>query len=167
MNYVLALLCFLTTYLLFCKIWPYFLYPNYSRKAKVEKYPELVELSLRLKGDDQAQTFENVHEYMQQTYSGQKEVFKVKNLLSVFRFGDFETSELLDKKQFLWCHTQNRLSKSLLVGSGTFKESDVVVRKRLFTSFFIHQWLVVSVDDREIVIDPYYNIFNSVGVDCY
>jgi hypothetical protein len=97
---------------------------------------------------------------MQQTYSGNNDVLKVKNLLSVFNFGDFSTKSILNKKIFLWCHNQNRLFKSFLVNTGLFNENDVVIQKRLFTSFFIHQRLEIDIDDKKIEIDPYYNIFN-------
>ena len=151
--------CLIIIYLIFCKLWPYFLYPNYLKKSKIENYPKLVKLALKLKGNDNLQTIENVYSYMQQTYSGDGEAWRLKSLLSIFWLGDFSTEKILSKKQFLWCHSQNRLFKSILVNTGLFKKDEIVVRKRFFTSFFIHQWLVVKVDGREIVVDPYYNIF--------
>ncbi|TSD01463.1 MAG: hypothetical protein Athens071425_406 [Parcubacteria group bacterium Athens0714_25] len=151
----------LLIYIIFCKVWPYFFYPNYLKKSKIENYPELKELSSKLTGNSKLQTVENVYEYMRQTYSGNDDVLKIENLLSVFNFGDFSTKGILDKKIFLWCHGQNRLLKSVLINTGLFKDDDITIQKRLFTSFFIHQWLVINIDDKKIKVDPYYNIFNK------
>ena len=143
-------------YIIFCKAWPYFLYPNYLLKSKVESYPELKELSARLKGIDKFQTIENVYRYMQQTYVGHKDVLNIESLLSVFKLGDFSTKELLNKTQFLWCHTQNRLFKSILVNTGTFSESEIVIKKYLWSSIFIHQGLLFEIESKTITVDPYY-----------
>ena len=151
----------LIIYVVFCKLWPYCFYPNYLRKSKIENYPELIELSSKLRGNNKLETIENVYGYMQQTYSGNDDILKLRNLLSVFNLGDFSTKSILNKKIFLWCHNQNRLFKSFLVNSGLFNENDIVIQKRLFTSFFIHQWLVIGIDDKKIKVDPYYNIFNN------
>jgi hypothetical protein len=151
----------LISYVIFCKLWPYCFYPNYLKKSKIENYPELKELSSKLRGNNKLQTVENVHEYMRQTYSGNDDVLKIKNLLSIFNFGDFSTKSILDKKIFLWCHAQNRLLRSILINTGLFKDDDITIQKRLFTSFFIHQWLVINIYDKKIKVDPYYNIFNK------
>lgn len=156
-----TLFYFLLIYIIFCKIWPYFFYPNYLRKSKIENYSELRELSSKLRGDSKLQTVENVYGYMQKTYSGNDDVLKPRNLLSVFSLGDFSTKNILNKKIFLWCHSQNRLFKSILVNTGIFQENDIAVQRRLFTSFFIHQWLVMNIDGKKIEIDPYYDIFNK------
>lgn len=146
-------------YVIFCKLWPYFLYPNYFRKSKIESYTELVSLALQLKSDTKIKTIENAYAYMQEHFSGSDNFWKIKNLLSIFKLGDFSTKEILDKKQFLWCHNQNRLLKSILVNTKMFGEDEIVVKRRFFTSFFIHQWLNINLDDRIICIDSYYNIF--------
>lgn len=153
----------LIIYLIFCKAWPYFLYPNYFKKSKIENYPELAALALKLKGDSKFQTIENVHRYMWQTYSGNGDAWRLKSLLSVFWLGDFSTEKILNKKQFLWCHAQNKLFKSILVNTGMFNESEVIVQKRFLTSPFIHQWIVLEADDKKITLDPYYNIFKHVN----
>lgn len=159
MEFVAAILYLFAAYILLCKLWPYFLYPNYFLKSKVERYPELVELSLNLRGADALQTAENAYAYMQRTYSGYTDAFKIRSLLTVFQLGDFSTNDFLNKKQFLWCHTQNRLLKSILVNTGHFKESDVVIKRKLFFIFFIHQWILLEVNGKKIKIDPHCGIF--------
>ncbi|OGG55697.1 hypothetical protein A3D71_02135 [Candidatus Kaiserbacteria bacterium RIFCSPHIGHO2_02_FULL_55_20] len=161
MESVAAILYLFAAYILFCKLWPYFLYPNYFLKSKVERYPELVELSSKLRGENPLQTAENAYAYMQRTYTGYTDAFKIRSLLTIFQFRDFSTKNLLNKKQFLWCHTQNRLLKSILVNTGHFKESDVVIKRRLFFIFFIHQWVSLRVDGKEIKIDPHCAIFET------
>jgi len=159
MGYTNLLLFALATYVIFCKAFPYFLYPNYLRKSKIENYPELKEVANKLRGVDRFQTLENVYRYMQQRYTGYGHTLKIKNLLSVFKLGDFSTKEILHKKQFLWCHTQNRLFKSILVNTGMFGKNEVVIGQRLLVSFFVHQWLFFELEGKKIIVDPYYGLF--------
>src|SRR3989344_634448 len=161
MNYAVVFLCAFAAYILFCKAWPYFLYPNYFRKSKVEDYPELKKLASELKGADTRQTIENVYAYMQRTYTGFSEIWKIKSLLSVFQFGDFSTRDILGKRQFLWCHTQNRLFKSILVHTGSLPESAITIRNTLFASFFIHQWISIELSGQRITIDPHCGIYKT------
>ncbi len=123
MEYGTVILSLLAAYLIFCKLWPYCLYPNYLLKSKVERYPELVELASGLRDNDTLRTVQNVHTYMRRTYTGHGDMFKIRSLLSVFKLGDFSTKEILGRKQFLWCHTQNRLFKSILMNTGAFQKS--------------------------------------------
>ena len=96
---------------------------------------------------------------MRQTYTGHSKVLKIKNLLSIFKLGDFSTKEILNKKQFLWCHTQNRLFKSILINTGSFGKDEIAIQKNLFRSFFIHQWLSFELNDKKVLVDPYYEVF--------
>ncbi|MFH0856618.1 MAG: hypothetical protein V1860_01840 [bacterium] len=146
-------------YLITCKILPYFLYPNYFKKSKVENYDKLKKLSAKLKASNKTHTIKNVYDYITNTYSGDTQKFKIKNLRTILFFGDFSTTDILDKKQFLWCHNQNRLFKSILINTGLFKEEEIIIKKRLFMSFFIHQWLYFKLEDKEIIADPFYKIF--------
>ncbi|MFA5917301.1 MAG: hypothetical protein WC850_03665 [Candidatus Gracilibacteria bacterium] len=150
-----------SSYLLFCKLLPYFVYPNYFKKSKIENYLELIQLSSELKGKNKIETIENIYEYFKNTYSGKNKVLKLKNLLTVLYIGDFKTNNILSKKVFLWCHTQNRLFKSILVNTKMFKESEIITQKRYFISIFIHQWLYIKLEDKEVKIDPYFGIFEK------
>jgi hypothetical protein len=158
---MIYLFSILAAYLLFCKAWPYFLYPNYFRTGRVETYTELTDLARGLRGADRIQTLENVYGYMQRTYAGSNDVRALKSLVSLFHTGDFSTRKLLNVPQFLWCHTQNRLMKSLLVNTGMFDEDDIQIHRRFFRTFFIHQWICVNVEDRTVMADPYYNVFST------
>ena len=149
----------LAAYLLFCKLWPFVLYPNYLFKSEIEQYPELKELAERLKREDKFETIKNVYAYMQDTYSGHREVLRMGSLLSVFKLGDFSTNNIINEKQFLWCHTQNRVMKSILVNTGQFNENDIVIKRVYLKSCFIHQWFSIEDDGKVITIDPYYGLF--------
>jgi hypothetical protein len=37
-----------------------------------------------------------------------------------------------------------------------FKESEIITQKRYFISIFIHQWLYIKLEDKEVKIDPYF-----------
>jgi len=69
-----------SAYLFFCKLWPFVFYPNYLFKSKIEDYQELRELASKLKLEDRSKTARNVYEYMQDTYTGSKEVLRPQNL---------------------------------------------------------------------------------------
>lgn len=150
-----------SSYLLFCKLLPYFVYPNYFKKSKIENYLELIQLSSELKWKNKIETIENIYEYFKNTYSWKNKVLKLKNLLTVLYIWDFKTNNILSKKVFLWCHTQNRLFKSILVNTKMFKESEIITQKRYFISIFIHQWLYIKLEDKEVKIDPYFWIFEK------
>jgi hypothetical protein len=85
-------------YLLICKAWPFFLYPNYFKKSKIENYDSLKKLSFKLKGKSKAETLKNISNYMNKTYSGFNNMFKIKSLFTVFQIGDFKTDKILNKK---------------------------------------------------------------------
>ena len=162
MNEMEAFLSAFAAYILFCKAWPYFLYQNYFLPSRIEEYPELQQLARSLVGPNQSATLRNLYEYMQSTYAGSGSVLKTDSLRSVFRFGDFSTRSILGKRQFLWCHTQNRLFKSILMNTGLFSEEVVKIRYRLFSSFFIHQWIEILLPGEKIIIDPHYHIFTTL-----
>ncbi|MDB5238406.1 MAG: hypothetical protein JWM46_676 [Candidatus Kaiserbacteria bacterium] len=156
-----AVLLSLAAYLFFCKLWPFVFYPNYLRKAKIETYPELTELAARLKGSDRVETLRSAYAYMQDTYTGYREIWRIKNLRTLIRIGDFSTEKILSRKQFLWCHTQNRLLKSILVHTGDFTEKEIVIKRVFDRSFFIHQWLSVQANKHIYTVDPHCGIFEE------
>ncbi len=137
-------------YLLICKAWPFFLYPNYFKK---------------LKGKNKIETLENISNYMNKIYSGFDNMFKMKSLFTVFQIGDFNTDKILNKKQFLWCHNQNRLIKSILINTGQFDENEIKIQRNYLWSFFIHQWLLINVEEKKIKIDPFYRIFEVTSAN--
>ena len=156
---MIVILYVLLVYILFCKVWPYFLYPNYFKKSKIEDYDNIKKLASKLKNKNKIETLKNVSNYMNETYFSYERVFQIKSILTLFNIGDFDTKNILNKKQFLWCHNQNRLFKSILVNTDLFNEKEIKIEKRYFKSFFIHQWLSVNVGEKIIKIDPYYKIF--------
>lgn len=149
----------LFAYVLICKIWPYFAYPNYFKKSKIENYPEIQKLATRLKRNGKKQTIESIYNYMVTTYSGYDQVNNFKNLLSIFYIGDYSTKNILHQKRFLWCHTQNRLLKSILINTGLFTENEIIIKRKFLKSFFIHQWIEIILNNQIIIIDPYYKVF--------
>ena len=149
-------------YLLIGKVFPYFAYSNYFMKSKVENYTELKKLALKLKGKSKFATLKNVYDYMIETYSGYDERFKLKNVLTLYRMGDFSTRASLNKKEFMWCHNQNRLARSILVNTGMFSEKDIVVERTLVKSSSLHQCLIVRVGKKKFRFDTHCRVFEKV-----
>ncbi len=87
-------------YILFCKVWPYFLYPNYLSRSRVESYREIRDLAKKLKGKTQYKTLSNINVYLAKNFDGINKMFRLKSFKSVFWFGDFSTKKLLIKNNF-------------------------------------------------------------------
>jgi hypothetical protein len=158
-------------YLLLLKVLPFVLYPNYLLPGKVEKYPSLVKLSMELRGKDKKETLENVFRYLRKYHHSEDKIWKWESLATLFWISDFSTQSMLEKKCFLWCHTQNRLLKSLLVNSKIFKESEIKIGRMFFynpdppyrgISIYIHQYALVEIDKTVFKADPFYNIFEKL-----
>ncbi|NTW75893.1 MAG: hypothetical protein HGB34_03245 [Candidatus Moranbacteria bacterium] len=167
----MILLYTLILYVLLLKVLPFVLYPNYLRSGKVERYPALVELSEKLRSKDRQETLRNAFAYLREHHASDGRIWKWKNLATLLLAGDFSTEPYIDKDCFLWCHTQNRLLKSLLVNSGHFREDEVRIGRMFFRnhnspafglSIFIHQYVLVDLDDRTTVkVDPFYGILEE------
>ncbi len=155
---LLTFLYIFLTYIFVFKLLPYFLYPNYFRKAKTEDYSQLKILALSLKGQDRLTTAKNVYDYMTKTYSGCGKVYKFKNLATLFRVSDFNTDKILNNHQFLFCHSQNRLLKSILVNTGMFKGDDIQIKIEWLKHIYIHQFIMLNLNDSEIKVDPFYHV---------
>lgn len=159
------------SYILFFKVLPFVLYPNYLLPGKIERYLALVQLARSLRGKDKKETLENVFQYLRKYHRSEKTIWKWENLATLFWIGDFSTKPMLRKKCFLWCHTQNRLLKSLLVNSGIFDESEIKIGRMFFLnskfpyqgiSVFIHQYLLIYINGTIFKIDSFYDIFEKL-----
>lgn len=155
-------------YLFFCKVVPFLLYPNYLRPGRVERYPALVDLARKLRGADREETLRNAYTYLREYHPSNHIIWKWESLKSLFLIGDFSTEPYLGKLSFLWCHTQNRLLKSLLVNSGHFEERDIRIGRMFFRnhnsptfgfSVFIHQYALVDIGNKTVKADPFYGVF--------
>ena len=160
----------LISYLLLLKLLPFILYPNYLLPGKVEDYSALVQIAKKLKGQNKQQTLENVFQYLRQKHKSDDKIWRWKNLVTLFWVGDFSTQTVLEKNCFLWCHTQNRLFKSLLVNSGMLNKDDVKIGRMFFfspdppyrgISFYIHQYALVDIEGSIYKADPFYNILEK------
>jgi len=158
-------------YVLLLKALPFVLYPNYLFPGKVERYLTLVEYARKLRGSNREETLRNAFTYLREYYPSDHAIWKWESLKSLLLIGDFSTEPYLGKPSFLWCHTQNRLLKSLLVNSGHFREDEIRIGRMFFRnhnsptfgfSVFIHQYVLVDLDNRTTVkIDPFYGIFEE------
>lgn len=160
----------LIAYILTLKVLPFVLYPNYLLPGKVERYPALVELSQRLRGKDRRETLENAFAYLREHHASDHGIWKWGNIRALFFIGDFSTEPYFDRECFLWCHTQNRLLKSILVNSGMFTEGQVTIGRMFWFnrnsptfgfSVFIHQYALVDIGDTLMKADPFYDILEE------
>lgn len=166
----MVLLLLFILYVLFLKALPFVLYPNYLLPGKVERYPALVLLSEKLRGKDRRETLENAFRYLREHHASDHAIRKWGNIRTLFLIGDFSTEPYFDRDCFLWCHTQNRLLKSILVNSGMFTEGDVRIGRMFWFnrnsptfkfSVFIHQYALVDIGDAIMKADPFYGILQE------
>lgn len=160
----------LISYLLFLKLLPFILYPNYLLPGKIEKYPALIKLSKELKGCDKRETLEKAFRYLRGRHKSDDAIWRPENLKTLFLVGDFSTEAVLKKNCFLWCHTQNRILKSILVNSGMFTEKEIMIGRMFFfnpdppyrgISIYIHQYVLIDIDGEVFKADPFYNILEK------
>jgi hypothetical protein len=156
------LLLVFVLWIFLCKVIPFILYPNYLIPSKVEKYSKIKNLSRRLKSVKKEKTLENIYNYFVKNHRGKSELNSIQDYLTLLEVFDFKTEKILGKKRFLWCHTQNRMFKSILINTGQFKPKEVRIQRIFFKSTFIHQYLLVTVGKKVIKIDPVYKIYLSI-----
>jgi len=166
----MILLYAIILYILLLKVLPFTLYPNYMLQGKVERYPAIVALAMELRGKDKRETLENVFAYLREHHASEKKIWNRNNLSTLLLIGDFSTEPYLNRDCFLWCHTQNRVLKSILVNSGMFTVNQVSIGRMYFLnrnlptfgfSLFIHQYALADVGDTIMKADPFYDILEE------
>jgi len=92
--------------LLVCKILPFILLQNYMFKVKVEKNEKLKKLALKFKSKNKKKTLFNIFNFITTNYVGTGGKYNSENLLKSW---NPTIENILSRKQFLWCHSQNKL----------------------------------------------------------
>ncbi|MBU0760510.1 MAG: hypothetical protein KJ718_06225 [Nanoarchaeota archaeon] len=64
-----------------------------------------------------------------------------------------DPNKITEKNGFAYCHVQDLIIKTILIGSKRFKEKDI--KEKITFSAAIHQHLEVNIDGKKINLDPW------------
>ena len=137
-------------------IFPFILFPNYLIKPKISYSPKIKGIVFKLRSKNKNQTLKNIYSYIVDNYCN-KRWYRIFFLHKMFFWN---TNKLLSRKQFLWCHSQNKILIDLLINSGQFKREDIKIKWVLSRNLTIHQYLIVN---SRIKIDSFYRMFETLN----
>ena len=138
------LLIIITLWILLCKLTPYLVYPNYFITSKTVYNPILRDKAHSLKSRNKEKTLYNIYNFMIKNFDSVNKRFTLEALFKLFKIPDYNLDKIIDKKEYFYCHTQNRLLTALLLNSGQFSEDQIKIKKELFKTFTIHQYVIVD-----------------------
>jgi len=157
------LVYFILIWFIFAIIIPFTIMPNQGFiKTEIQETENLRNFAEQFKGETKEQTLFNVFNYTTTTYTGVDERLKLAFLYHKHFYYNIE--KMVNKKQFLSCHVQNNLIKTILINSGQFTKNDiknVLVITRYFTA---HQYLVVQIDENiKYKVDSFFRIIERIN----
>jgi len=142
---------------------PFLLLLWYLRSSRACKTKEIVKLAKKLKKKDKEKTLKNVYKYMNKTYQGYPYHW---NPIHLFDLRNFTVRDMLkrrlEKKKFLWCYSQVKLMKALLVATKQFSHRDIKIRWTISHLYTPHQYLIVRVGKERYKVDPFYHKFKKI-----
>lgn len=152
----LVVLLIMGIWLLFAIVIPFVLFPNYLIRPRIKETSKIKRISAKLKGKNQEQTLKNVYNFVIENHYGIRTSFlnKVRYFWTLFS-NDVENN--IGKKKCIWCHAQNILLKTILINTKQFIEEDIKIKWSV--GFFIHQYLLVRIKNKEVKLDPFYKIY--------
>jgi hypothetical protein len=123
---------------------------GFFKKPIGVQLPQSLEAAIeecKINAQNNSEFLKLAYEYVTQKYTGSR----IKTITQWQKaFADPYTSS----SGFLPCTGQNYLLRTMLIKSGHFTEDDIKV-KVVPLNFFIHQYLLVSVDGADIAVDPW------------
>lgn len=141
---------------------PLIVIPNlYLIKTPVQKTEKLKKFAKKLKGKTKEKTLKKCFDYVTRTYYGKEQRWFVVTLIHKLFIQDVE--KVLDKKQFLQCHIQDRVLMTLLINTRQFSEKDFERKITMSIYGIVHQYLIVKVNRKKFKVDPFYRIFEKIN----
>ncbi len=95
---------------------------------------------------------------MIEQYEGHRKNISINSLKQLFKYN---IDELLRKKQFLWCYSQNLILKILLINTEQFKEEDIRIKWTITKRLTIHQYIEIRKYNSLYRLDPFYEQFGD------
>ncbi|MDZ7798088.1 MAG: hypothetical protein U5L76_00550 [Patescibacteria group bacterium] len=139
-------------------IFPYIIFPNYLIKPKIKSSNGIRKVAKKLKSKNKEKTIRNVYDFLIKQYEGHRKIISINSLKQLFKYN---VDELLKNKQFLWCHSQNLILKTLLINTGHFKENDIRIKWTITKRLTIHQYIEIRKNNSLYKLDPFYEQFRG------
>ena len=150
----------ITLWILITFLVPLLIVPNFIVfKDKIHKTKKIKSIAKKLKAKSKLQTLKNTYEYIIKNYPGEKEKLK---LVLIQKWFYNNPEELLAKKQFLPCHIQNFLTRTLLINTGQFKKSNFKTTPTISPFLTAHQYLIIEINSQQYKVDPFFKVFKNI-----
>ncbi|MFA5174590.1 MAG: hypothetical protein WC438_05410 [Candidatus Pacearchaeota archaeon] len=157
---ILALILSILIYLLLAIIIPIILRPHriYLRRD-IQKTRKIKRIAHSLKARNKEDTLKNIYNYVIKRYKGNEQKYKLLNYPKLFYFN---TNEILKRRQFLSCHQQNLVLRTLLINTKQFDIKDFELKETMTNFGVIHQYIIVNLGKIKYKIDPFFKIFEKI-----
>jgi hypothetical protein len=147
-------------WLLIAFLIPFLIIPNFIVfKEKIHKTKKIKSLANKLKAKSKLQTLKNTYKYVIKNYTGEDEKLK---LLQIQKWFKNKPEKLLERAQFLPCHIQNFLIRTLLINTGQFKKSNFNTVPTISPFLTAHQYLIVKIQDQDYKVDPFFKVLKKI-----
>lgn len=160
-----ALILSILIYLLLAIIIPLILRPHrIYLKKRTQKTKEIKRTAISLRAKDKEKTLKNVYNYVIKRYQGFEQRYKLLNYPKLFYF---DVNEIIKKDQFLACHQQNLILKTLLINTGQFRDKDFKLKETITNFGVIHQYLLININKTTYKVDPFFRIYEKLKTKSY
>ena len=158
LKWLFYLILLVITISLFTIVIPYFFFPGFFFPHHIGTGDDLANVSLSLRADNQLQTLTNVYVFMNDHFSNERYYL----YLQFYKHFYISADKLILNDQFLPCHLQSLVAKSLLISTGQFSEGDFHERITLSRGLMIHKFFEVRVGDNSYLFDSFLDKFGKL-----
>ena len=138
---------------------PLLFFPNYLQKPKLKITNESKQVSKKLKFKTKRQTLKNTYNYVVKNYPGSE---NKKKFFLLWKLFITKAEPLINKPQFVWCHSQNLLLEELLLGTKQFKKEDFKIHWMITRWLTIHQYWTITIGKDQYLVDSFYKKFKKL-----
>jgi hypothetical protein len=155
--YVLLIALVIAIYLTLVFLIPLFFFPNFLLiKPKVIQTNKIKTIARKLKSKTREETSRKVFDYVAKEYSSER----YKLFVLFYKHFYHNPDKFVDKKQFLPCHVQCLVYRTLLLATGQFLISDLK-KKIIMTRYgVIHQYCIIKFGDKTFKVDPFFHEYH-------
>lgn len=159
--FLVSIFTIVAIYLALVFLIPSLFFPNFLLiKPKAILTNKIKRIAKKLKAKTKEETSKKVFDYVANEYSSEK----YKLLILPYKHFYHNPDKFVDKKQFLPCHVQGLVFRTLLLATGQFSEDDLK-KKITMTSFgVIHQYYLIKIKNKTFKADPFFHEYHLIIV---
>ena len=140
----------------------FIIFPNYLFKPKIKTTKKIKQVANKLKDKNPQKTLKKIYNFIIKNHYGISKSAKNK-IFYLGRLFKNDVEENLENKIYLFCHAQNLMLNTLLINTKQFEEKDIKVKWFIDYTLIIHQYLLVSMGNKKVKLDPFYRIYKVLG----